>query len=42
MKLMEYAMPKMRSIDLKGSIEVDQRIQLVSININRTGSELGN
>ena len=42
MKLMEYAMPKMRSIDLKGSIEVDQRIQQVSININRTGSELGN
>ena len=40
MKLMEYAMPKMRSIDLKGSIEVDQRIQQVSININRTGSEL--
>ena len=42
MKLMEYAMTKMRSIDLKGSIEVDQRIQQVSININRTGSELGN
>ena len=42
MRLMEYAMPKMRSIDLKGSIEVDQRIQQVSININRTGSELGN
>ena len=42
MKLMEYAMPKMRSIDLKGSIEIDQRIQQVSININRTGSELGN
>ena len=41
MRLMEYAMPKMRSIDLKGSIEVDQRIQQVSININRTGSELG-
>jgi N-glycosylase/DNA lyase len=38
LKLMEYAMPKMRSIDLKGSIEVDQRIQQVSININRTGS----
>jgi hypothetical protein len=42
LKLMEYAMPKMRSIDLKGSLEVDQRIQQVSININRTGSELGN
>jgi hypothetical protein len=38
MRLMEYAMPKMRSIDLKGSIEVDQRIHQVSVNINRTGS----
>jgi hypothetical protein len=39
MKLMEYAMPKMRSIDLRGSIEVDARIQQISINVNRTGSE---
>jgi len=39
MKLMEYAMPKMRSIDLKGSIEVDAKIQQISVNINRTGSE---
>jgi len=40
MKLMEYAMPKMRSIDLKGSIEVDARIQQISVNVNRTSSEL--
>lgn len=39
MKLMEYAMPKMRSIDLKGSIEVEAKIQQISINVNRTGSE---
>jgi hypothetical protein len=39
MKLMEYAMPKMRSIDLKGSIEVEAKIQQISVNINRTGSE---
>jgi hypothetical protein len=39
MKLMEYAMPKMRSIDLKGSIEVDARIHQISVNVNRTGSE---
>jgi len=39
MRLMEYAMPKMRSIDLKGSLEVDQRIHQVSININRTGTD---
>jgi hypothetical protein len=42
MKLMEYAMPKMRSIDLRGSIEVDARIQQISINVNRTGSESRN
>jgi hypothetical protein len=35
MKLMEYAMPKMRSIDVKGSIEVDAKIQSINININR-------
>jgi hypothetical protein len=40
MRLMEYAMPKMRSIDLKGSIEVDQRIQSINVNINR--KEIGN
>jgi len=39
MKLMEYAMPKMRSIDLKGSIEVEARVQQISVNINRTGSK---
>jgi hypothetical protein len=39
MRLMEYAMPKMRSIDLKGSLEVDQRIHQVSVNINRTGTD---
>lgn len=38
MRLMEYAMPKMRSIDLKGSIEVDQRIQSININITKSGS----
>jgi hypothetical protein len=38
MKLMEYAMPKMRSIDLKGSIEVDQRIHSININITKSGS----
>ena len=40
MKLMEYAMPKMRSIDLKGSIEVDAKIQSINVNINR--KDIGN
>ena len=38
MKLMEYAMPKMRSVDIKG--EISQKIQQISININR--KEIGN
>jgi hypothetical protein len=44
MKLMEYSLPKLRSIDIQGSMEVNAKIQQISININRTGSkdELGN
>ncbi|CAB4215450.1 hypothetical protein UFOVP1475_17 [uncultured Caudovirales phage] len=33
MKLMEYAMPKMRSIDIKGTMEVNARIQSINVNI---------
>jgi hypothetical protein len=35
MKLMEYAMPKMRSVDINGTMEVNAKIQQISININR-------
>jgi len=44
MKLMEYSLPKLRSIDIQGTMEVNAKIQQISININRTGSkdELGN
>ena len=44
MKLMEYSLPKLRSIDIQCSMEVNSKIQQISININRTGSkdELGN
>ena len=33
MKLMEYAMPKMRSIDVKGTMEVNAKIQSINLNI---------
>jgi len=33
MKLMEYAMPKMRSIDITGTMEVNAKIQSININI---------
>ena len=32
-KLMEYAMPKMRSIDVKGTMEVNAKIQSINVNI---------
>ena len=35
MKLMEYSLPKLRSIDINGSMEVNAKIQQISININR-------
>jgi hypothetical protein len=35
MKLMEYTMPKMRSIDMNGTIDINAKIQQISININR-------
>ena len=42
LKLLEYTLPKMRSVDMKGSLEVDQRIQQITVNINKTGSESNN
>jgi hypothetical protein len=38
LKLLEYIVPKKSSMEISG--EIDHRIQQVSININRTGSEL--
>jgi hypothetical protein len=37
LKLLEYIVPKKSSMEISG--EIDHRIQQVSININRTGSE---
>ena len=33
LKLMEYTMPKMRSIDMNGTIDVNAKIQQKSVNI---------
>ena len=33
MRLMEYCMPKMRSIDIKGTMEVNAKIQSINLNI---------
>jgi hypothetical protein len=37
LKLLEYIVPKKAQMEING--EIDHRIQQVSININRTGSE---
>ena len=37
LKLMEFVVPKLSRTEMKA--EIDQRIQQISINVNRTGSE---
>ena len=38
LKLMEYVMPKLSRTEMKA--EINQRIQQINVNVNRTGSEL--
>lgn len=38
LKLLEYIVPKKAAMEITG--QIDQRIQQISINVNRTGSEL--
>ena len=33
MKLMEYTMPKLRSIDVKGTMDINAKIQSINLNI---------
>lgn len=33
MRLMEYAMPKMRSLDVSGTMDINAKIQSISVNI---------
>jgi len=35
LRLLEYTMPKLKSVDINGSLQVDQRIQQITININK-------
>jgi hypothetical protein len=42
MKLMEYSLPKLRSIDINGSMDVNAKIQQISININRPDERVEN
>jgi hypothetical protein len=35
LKLLEYSIPKLKSIDINGSMDVNAKIQQISININR-------
>jgi hypothetical protein len=37
-KLLEYTMPKLKSIDMNATMEIDQRIQQITVNINKSGS----
>tara|TARA_R110000868_G_C10717513_1_gene750509 strand:+ start:457 stop:768 length:312 start_codon:yes stop_codon:yes gene_type:complete len=35
LKLLEYTIPKLKSIDINGSMDINAKIQQISININR-------
>ena len=40
MRLLEYVVPKQKAIEMRA--EIDQRIQQITVNINRSGSEDNN
>jgi len=35
LRLLEYTLPKLKSVDINGSLQVDQRIQQITVNINK-------
>jgi hypothetical protein len=37
-KLLEFSVPKLKSIDMHATMEIDQRIQQITVNINKSGS----
>lgn len=41
-KLLEYSIPKLKSIDMNATMEIDQRIQQITVNINKSGSDGSN
>lgn len=38
MKLMEYTLPKLKSIDMNATMQIDQRIHSINVNISKSGS----
>jgi hypothetical protein len=38
-KLLEFSIPKLKSIDMNATMEIDQRIQQITVNINKSGSD---
>lgn len=40
LRLLEYIVPKQKSVEMRA--EIDQRIQQITVNINRSGSEESN
>ena len=42
LKLLEYTIPKLKSIDINGSMDVNAKIQQISININRPDERIEN
>lgn len=39
LKILEYVTPKLKSIDMKASVELDARIHSINVTINRTGRD---
>lgn len=37
-KLLEFSVPKLKSIDMNATMEIDQRIHQITVNINKSGS----
>ena len=38
LKLLEYVTPKLRAVDVNATMEIDQRIHSINVNINKSGS----
>ena len=38
LKLLEFVIPKLKSVDMNATMQIDQRIQTINVNINKSGS----
>jgi hypothetical protein len=41
-KLLEFSVPKLKSIDMNATMEIDQRIHQITVNINKSDSDGSN